>query len=302
MLATAIARLHKTGSMPHNMTRPLSVTHFKPQSRVPLSAVPSAVRLSSLLAESCGRSLSRLCAVSWRVALDRIEETSFPPSDAFTRRVRFESSVGSITADLVLDRSAISAIMEAMMGGTGIESPFDMGERPLSSIETATLEAACSSVAGEIAQALSHHFGRPFSHFHEEEPPDPAAAAQERVIFRLVVNVFGYSGELRIGMPRSELRHQIESVDAESEDLQDSEGHQQLQRQVGKSDVEFVVTLGPEILSVERIASLQLGQMVTLSSTVTTPVTLWSGGVAAFEGSLARSGDRLAVRIISVVT
>jgi hypothetical protein len=26
-------------------------------------------------------------------------------------------------------------------------------------------------------------------------------------------------------------------------------------------------------------------------------VTLWSGGVAAFEGKLARSGDRLAVSI-----
>ena len=51
----------------------------------------------------------------------------------------------------------------------------------------------------------------------------------------------------------------------------------------------------------EDITTLLPGRMIKLSSTVSTPVTLWSGGIAAFEGSLARSGDRLAVTIAAAI-
>ena len=280
----------------------LSAAHFKSQSRAPISAMPSAVKLTTLLAETCSKTLGRFCSVSWRVAFDRIEETSFPPSDAFLRGIRFESAVGSLTAYIVLDRPVISAFMEAVMGGSGSESFFDIGERPLSSIEAGALAIALGALAEDIARTLSSHFGRPFSHFNEDEPGVPKPTAQERATFRYLVNVFGYSGEIRISIARSELAHQIESGEAECRDAADNASHQQLQRQVGKSEVEFTVSLGSETLSVEEIAGLRPGQLLALSSTVATPVKLWSGGVAAFEGSLARSGDHLAVNITSAET
>jgi flagellar motor switch protein FliM len=283
------------------MTRLLSATHFKSPPRAPLSALPAALRLSSLLADSCNRSFTRLSSVSWRVAVDRIEETTAPFSDMFTRRVRLESTIGSLTIQIAMDRSLISAFMEAVTGGSGTEAPFDIGERPLSSIERATLGIACDALASDIGQSLSAHFARPFSYFHEDEPGDPPLTIQEMATFRLLVNVFGYSGELRLSMARNELTHQIEGASSGSEDVHAGVAHQELQRQVGRSDVEFIVTLGPQTLSVEHLTALRPGEMIALSSTVSTPVTLWSGGVAAFRGNLARSGDRLAVIITSAV-
>jgi flagellar motor switch protein FliM len=284
------------------MIRPLSATHFKTQTRLPLSTKPSAMKLSAVMGEACVTSFGRFCTVAWRVSPDGIEETSFPLSDAFFRGIRFESALGSLTVHLAMDRLVISAFMEAIMGGSGSEPPYDIGERPLSSIESEALGVACTALAEDIAGALSNHFGRPFSHFPEEEQGVLPPPAQEKATFRYLVNLFGYGGEIRISMPRQELLRQIEAADSESRDAQDSTAHQQLQRQVGRSDVEFSVTLGTETLYVEDIASLRPGQLLALSSSVTTPVRLWSGGVAAYEGTLARSGERLAVCITAAVT
>jgi flagellar motor switch protein FliM len=255
------------------------------------------VKLASFLADAFNRALTRFAAASWRVALDRIDETTFLPSDAYARATRFESASGSMTVHITLDRPFISALIEAVMGGNGSEAPFEMGERPLSAIETGALGLACDTLTDQMAQALSIHFGQPFSHFREDAPATSSPFAQELASFRFLVNVFGHSGEIRICMARSELTHQIKAAASEEIDAQDNASSHQLQRQVGKSGVAFTVTLGPETLSVEDITALMPGKLISLSSTVSSPVTLWSGGVAAFEGKLARSGDRLAVSI-----
>lgn len=283
------------------MARPLSAVHFKSQPRVPVSAMAPAVKLASLMAESCCKGLSQFAVTSWRVALDRIEETGFPPADAYARTVRFESAGGSLTIHLTLDRPAISALIEAMMGGNGSEAPFDMGERPLSKIESGILDVVCGTLAVEMAQALGRQFGRPFSHFESDETLSPADAL-EQASFHFLVNVFGHSGEIRLSMARSELAQQIKAAVPEGEGLQDVAARQQMQRQIGRSDVGLTVTLGSETLLVEDITNLRPGKMIELSSTVMTPVTLWSGGVAAFEGRLARNGDRFAVTITSAFT
>jgi flagellar motor switch protein FliM len=157
-------------------------------------------------------------------------------------------------------------------------------------------------MAEEVAQVLSSHFGRAFSHFLDDQKSPPPPPGEERISFRFIINVFGYSGEARLSMPRSELLHQMASGAAQGESVRDVEARQQLQRQVGKSDIELMVTLGPEKLSVEDIADLRPGRMIELSSTASGLVTIWSGGVAAFQGNLARSRDRLAVSITTVVT
>lgn len=284
------------------MKHPLSVSHFKARNRESVSTLPSAVKLSVLLAEACRRSFGQFVATSWRVTPDRIEELGTVPPDSSVRAIRFESASGSLTMDVLLDRPLISALLEAFMGGSGTEASFDLGERPLSAIENGVLDLACQRLASEVAQTMSSHFGRPFSHFRDHEERNHSPAAKERASFRFLVNVFGHSGEVHMTMESSELIHQVRSSDLAGDTAEEDAARKRLQQQVGRSDVELTVTLGPETLSVEDIANLRPGRMITLSSTVSTPVTLWSGGVAAFQGSLARSGDRLAVTIATAIT
>ena len=282
--------------------RPLSGGHFKPQPRVSVTALPATAKLASLLAESCTRALARVSAASWRVALDRVEETSFPPDEAYGRAVRFESANGSLTMQLLMDRALVSATVEALMGGSGTEPPVDMSDRPLSRIERGVLDLVSLTLMREICRGLGSHFGREFTHFEEDDAAASPPMVQERVSFRFLVNVFGYSGEIRLSMARGELAHQINSVMPEDASAGKLIAQQTLQREVRQSHVELTVTLGPETLAVADIAGLRPGMMIELSSSVKTPVTLWSGEVAAFRGSLSRAGDRLAVTITSAVT
>jgi flagellar motor switch protein FliM len=284
------------------MMRPLSGGDFKPRPRVSVTALPATARLASLLAESCTKALARFSAASWRVALDRIEETGFPPDVAYARSLRFESANGSLTMQLMLDRPLVSATVEALMGGSGTEAPFDMGDRPLSKIERGMLDLVNLTLAHEICRALSNHFGREFTHFEEEGAAETPSTVQERASFRFLVNVFGCSGEIRLSMARSELAQQIRATMPDDASAATLAAQQTLQRQVRQSHVELTVTLGAETLAVADIAGLRPGMMIELSSSVKTPVMVWSGGVAAFRGSLSRAGDRLAVTVTTAVT
>ena len=283
--------------------RPLSAAHFKQQQRVAVSAMPKVTRLARLLAECFSRTLSQLAPAPWNVSLDRIEESNFPPSEVYAKPIRLESETGSLTLDLTIDRLAIAGLMEAMMGGGGLEAPFDMGERPLSRIEIATLDLIRNRLAGEIAKVFESECGRSFSHFVQDYKAGNSPIVAERASFRFLITVLGHSGELRVSVPREELLLQFRRTDgSDDDDAQQAMARQQLQRQVGRSDVQLMVTLGPEMLAVEDIVGLQTGRMIELSSTTATPVTLWSGGIAAFEGRLLRAGDKLAVSITAAMT
>ncbi len=280
------------------MRSPLAAGHFKPQPRISIAALPGAAKLGHTTAQACTRALSRLAGISWRVALDRIEETSAPASDGFTSAHTFASSQSDVAALIILDRPAISALIEALMGGAGTEEPFDTGDRPLSRIEDGLLTLACRSIAEEVAQALTAQFDRAFSSAMATAAPQPG---QDWASFRLLLNVFSHSGEIRLSLARGALLELLKSASPEAAGAAEEAARREVQRQVGKSGVELVVTLGPETLSVEDIARLKPGRMIELSSTVATPVRLWSGGVAAFEGKLARAGDKLAISITAPV-
>jgi flagellar motor switch protein FliM len=271
------------------MAEPLNASHFKPQPRMPLSGTPEALRLAAEMAGACARGLAAHAPCPWRVSSDGVEESDGAPGDGEHKIWRFESELGSLTADISFDKPSACALIEAAMGGTGTEAPFDIGERPFSRIERAVLDLAFTSIAEQVAGALEAQLGRPFSHF----PAPPAPAVLRQTLFRFVVNVFGHSGEIRVSVPTDELATQLK---AGAEQTAESD-HDGFQQQVGRSAVEFTVTLGPETFSVLDIAGLKPGTMLNLASTAASPVRLWSSGVPAYEARLGRAGNRLAVTI-----
>jgi flagellar motor switch protein FliM len=302
MPAPARARRHDRQREHELMARPLSAAHFKQQQRVPIATMPKAVKLAALLALSFTKTLAQMAPVSWKVSLDRIEEASLLPAEAYVRSIRLESGTGSLPVDLAIDRPAITGLIEALMGGGGVEPPFELGERPISKIETAALDLFRSRFAEEMAAAFASEYARPFSHFLNEAAAGGPPITEERAVFRFILNVFGHSGELRLSMPRRELLEQVKGPETASEDSGSAMARQKLQQQVGRSDVQITVSLAPERLLVADVTSLRPGRMIELSSSATSPVTIWSSNVAAFEGRLMRAGDRLAVSITAAIT
>lgn len=282
------------------MATPLGISHFRAPPRPPLSALPGIVKLLARMADAIASGLSDVRAAPWRITLEGLGQDEVLPDETDGRLLRLESETGSITAVLVLDRQTISALVDSAMGGTGAEAAFEMNTRPLSRIESAVVELARGTIGQRLASVLSEFTGRPFSLLDGGDVPELDKAGG-LVQLSYVSNLFTCSGEIRLVMSRIELeKHLLSGVTMPSrEETVSAAGKQSLQEEVAKAEVTFTVTLAPEMLSVDTLAGMQPGKLIELSATAMMPVTVWSGGVAAFQASLGRSNDRYAVTILS---
>jgi flagellar motor switch protein FliM len=234
------------------------------------------------------------------MTLDRIEDGAAISAEEPGLLARIETHAGSMTLHLAFDRQAISALCETAMGGTGTEAAFEIPERPLSRIEKGLVASILAKLATGVVAALSEHLGMPASLFDGTVEMGSEKSGQNLIAFRFVMNVFGYSGEMRLTVPGSELAAQFEAAgEADGAMLIAEEKRASLQREIGKSEVELIIALGPETMLVEEIATLMPGRMVRLAATTSAPVIVSSGGTPVYAATLTRSGEQLAVRIIA---
>ena len=252
------------------------------------------------IGDACAKEFGRTSQAPWSVTLDHIEEQDAVTSDDEATPLCFTAETGCLTAYLWMERPVISAIMEAALGGMGTEAAFLMPERSMSKIEQGVIRLTLASMMQELALMLGREFAKPFTSCEAATKPAPTNSSGPLVFFRYVVNLFDYSGEMRISISRSELLEQLGSP-AEA-DILAAGAAKQLQVEIGKSELSLTVSLGPEVLSVEDIAALKPGKLLELASTASMPVTVWSSGVAAYQGTLARAGDRLAVCLTTALT
>ncbi len=283
------------------MGQNLRAAHFRAPPRPSLATLPRLGRLASGLADACTQGLSALRAAPWQLTAEAVSETEPAAGENERARLRFESDRGSLTALLVIDKPAISALIEAAMGGTGAEPAFTLHERPLSRIEAGVLRLAMAALATRIASALGDFLLCPMRLFEDDDAPelDTASGVAQ---FRFVLNIFSYSGEIALVFARDELERQIAGGGGEQlEDARASQ-RQRLQQEVGKSEITLTVSLATESLTLDTLASMQPGKLIALAATTAQPVTVWSGGIAAYEATLGRSGDRYAVTLVRAIT
>ena len=283
------------------MAKPLDISHFRSPARPALTTLSGISPLTSRIADALAIGLSDIRPAPWRVTPDGISQDMSPPADGEGTLLRFESEYGSLTALLWLDRQATSALLEAAMGGTGVEPVFEMQDRPLSKIERGVTKIAYRTLAKMIAEALSDSMGRPFSLFDGGEVP-PADRAEGFAQFRYAANIFSYSGEIRVTFSRTELENQLKTAAPDQAESAASASGQLIQEEVGKSELTLIVTLGTEMLTIDSISGMRPGKHIELSTTAKTSVTVWSGGIAAYEATLGRSADRYSVTIISAIS
>lgn len=272
----------------------LGVNHFKPKSQNPVASMPVAKKIATQLGSACNRALGRLCQAPWVVTLDYIEDEASLVAEVVLTTLRLESELGLMTIYVGIDKQAISALIEATLGGMGSESAFAMPDRSPSRIEKGVVQLILAGLAQELAQVLGQELGRPFNSLEIGHNANQPEHKPQLVSFHYSINLFDYSGELSLSVAREELLLQIGSLVA-SASFAANTAKAQLQREIGRSELTLTVSLGPETLSIEELSALAPGKMLELSSTASMPVTVWSSGVAAYQGTLARTGDRLAV-------
>jgi len=281
--------------------KPLGTAHFRKPQRANITVLPEIPRLSSRLGEALESALSAIQPAPWRVIPDGVAREEEGGDGIEKQLLRYESSRGSLTALLGLDRQLVSAMLEVAMGGTGAEAAFEMSGRPLSKIEQRFLQVTYANIAADLLPALGDFLGRPFELFEDGESPD-LDRSSEVVQFRFVANVFSYSGGIHLTFACDELEKQIAAVQAEGSVEAAPEASRKLQQEVGKSELTLTIALAEETLTLDALFGIHRGKLVPLTATAGTPVIVWSSGVAAYEADLGRSGDRFAITITSALS
>ena len=190
-------------------SRPLAAADIKPRERVSISTMPSVVRFASKLADSAGGVLAVLGEAPWQVKLDRIVDDIPDVLAEAGSWFRVESRNGSMTMHIAFDRNAASALCDAAMGGTGMEAAYELPDRPLSRIEKGLVQAALSHLEAKVAALLAEQLETPVSQIDGLATRDEASAGDGRITFRLLVNLFDYSGELHLTASRREVATQF---------------------------------------------------------------------------------------------
>lgn len=280
--------------------QPLTAAHFKPAGQELIAANPMIVKLAAKIAEAIPAVLANFGTTAPRVTLDAAGSVKSSANEDGATALRFESRSGSMSARIMLDRTMVFAMCEQALGGTGTEDPIAESERPFSTIETELRKLIVSSIAGALTGALSQVLATPFSLFEDVEADD-APGPMDQVNFRYLVNIFSYSGELRLSIPQQELALQIGAASKPLDDSKSAEDQRDLQRQIAGAPVAFQISLEPETVCVGDIIALRPGSLLKLTAAMTSPVIVSSDGVDVFSAALIHLDDHIAVRLIGPV-
>lgn len=281
------------------MSRPLSIDDIAPLPRTSAATMPAVSRLGGKLAESFGATLSSFDGAPWRVTLDHIGNGPSAISEDTGGWFRVETHKGSMTLHLAFDRNAVSACCEAALGGSGAEAPYEFPGRPYSGIEKGLIQLALKGLEARTATVFADQLATPVSRFEGLVDPEEISRIEERIIFRFLANVFGYSGELFLTANSSEIAVQFGAAGGDAAAEPRDVLQAGLQRRIAKAEIAFKITLGAETVLVDDLASLAPGKHLVLASCIQTPVLVCSGDNPVFKASLTRAGERLAVRIIA---
>lgn len=282
--------------------RPLTADHLRTRAATQLAATPAIGRLATRLPEMVGRIFGHPDSAALRVTVDHVQDETLALPQEGGRWFRLQGASGPLRVLLMLDRPAVFALCEASLGGSGTEPPHADPERPLSRIERGLRDAWLSRCVSGLAELLAGILGGPMT--VADEGADGLGiddiASLDTTLLRLLVNLFGYSGELVIALDRVQLASLLATAGGGSPEVARQPGRRQaLQHGLGHAPAPVTVALPAETMSVEDIADLRPGQLLRLAARLSDPVIVSVSGQDIFSGLLDPAGGRLAVRLLA---
>lgn len=204
------------------------------------------------------------------------------------------------------DRDFIFTMVEVLLGADGTEPPID-DERPFSTIEL--------RIAGMIFEQLGKALRTAFSlvtntHFKLERTETRMDFAvigrrnSQAVVAKFLVQSLNRGGEIFVLIPQSALtpmRQNLVRVISNEPTVRDPRWSKQIESEVQRAEVSLKAILEKRYLTLEEIASLEVGQTIRLQASPKTLVTLESDDEALFRCFLGKSEGSYSLRIEEVI-
>jgi flagellar motor switch protein FliM len=286
-------------------THRLGISHLRTQAGVPAEALQSFRPRFEALATRLSSELERLAGTALKLVVDVIEKAASGAeayeSDMHWLSARLTTESGSLELTARLDRHFVFAICEAAFGGTGTGKPYQE-ERPFSKIE----KKLCTGVFAAIAKALPEILAgtaRADAVFHiadDETDAKTGLAAVASAEAKLLLNVFGYNGELVLSLPKQMLGALKDGEIAKrpSAPLRPIKPRGlELGSQLGAVDLDLTVVLAAVELDLRELTNLRVGQLLHLPARLDSLLKVYCENQFLFDAAFARSDTAYAISV-----
>jgi flagellar motor switch protein FliM len=278
--------------------KPLTAGMIRLAGKPAMATRAELVGLLAAAGEALAEVLKRFAVCPVRVEPDGFQVTARDVPMAEGVAVKLTSARGDLSPVLVADRMLVMALCEAAFGGSGTEPPHDGADRPLSRTETGLRQAMLEAVADKLADALQLAFNTPFRTAEAEtrKPPGREVHSVSFIAGRLLVYIFGYSGELTLLFPEDQMAALVSSRGgaAAASPAAAREGYLQV---LNESQLTITAALPAEPMAMGRIAGLRRGQMLKLNADVRTTAVLLSEGKPLCRARIISGGGAMRLEV-----
>lgn len=286
--------------------KPLTVEAVLAASRAADAKLQALTPVFARLADSFGEAVKTLTPKPIKFTFDGFDvnrgkgSTALPMDATLSCRVRAETWNAALT--IGFDRGFLFAMTEAMFGGSGEEQPYGE-ERPLSNIEKRIAKEMQGAAIRAMAASFQSVAETRFSILDETEPsaaPGQGNMPPPEIFARFLAHLWGYSGEILVGFPKSAMLMLQDKLCAPSPaDAAPSRPvwNGQIRRQIADADVSLTAVLAEFDLPLDDLAQLKKGQAIKLATRLGQPVMLTSDGETLFNCALGQSQGRYVLSI-----
>jgi flagellar motor switch protein FliM len=286
--------------------KPLTVDAVLAASRATDARLQALAPVFARLAESLNEAAKSLAPKPVKFSFDGIEASRGKGAAPITLDPMLSCNVRAERweADLAIgfDRSLLFAVTEAMFGGSGEEQPYSE-ERPLSNIEKQIAKTILDMVIRAMETAFQGIAETSFVKPDQEKAGSASGQASpppSDIFIRMLAHLWGYSGELLIGLPKAAVlmlqdKLKVPSVSAQAPRQTKWSGH--IQHQISDANVSLTAVLSEFDMPLDDIARLRKGQVIKVATKLGEPVMLVSDGETIFSCALGQSQGRYVLSV-----
>ncbi len=204
---------------------------------------------------------------------------------------------------ILVDSAMIYSIVDVLLGGRASTTAAKIDGRPYTTIERSLVERLIHVVLDDLAESFDPVCAVGFRHDRLETDPRFAAISRQSnstILVRIDVEMDERRGRIEVLLPYATLEPVRELL------LQQFIGEKfgrdliwetHLSEELRRTEVELDVVLAEQHMRLSDIASLRIGDHITLDTRPGAPVQLRCGTTSLFEGHVGRSKNHVAVRI-----
>lgn len=204
------------------------------------------------------------------------------------------------------DRDFIFTMVEVLLGADGTEPPID-DERSFSTIELRIANMIFEQLGKAMRTAFSLVTNTQFKLERSETRMDFAVIGRrnsQAVVAKFLVQSLNRGGEIFVLIPQSALtpmRQNLVRVISNEPTVRDPRWSKQIESEVQRAEVSLKAVLEKRYLTLDEIASLEVGQTIRLQASPKTLVTLESDDEPLFKCFLGKSDGAYSLRIEEVI-